>query len=189
MGHNFEIQLFMIRVNWVLVDPHHPVTLQLTPSMHLDHSNTLARRRLRSHQPYALARLAAQDERTPCRRRRKTSLSNTKTSLSTFKRRRGRGFQRVGAFTLRPGSAAAAHAALRRDRETARRLARIARAAQEHPEAMAQRMGRYFATLLAPPPPAAADVPASAAADPAPAAAAAGAGAGAVGTRARTARV
>jgi hypothetical protein len=40
----------------------------------------------------------------------------------------------VARLLAEPGSAAVAHSALRRDRETARRVARIARAAQAHPE-------------------------------------------------------
>ena len=47
-----------------------------------------------------------------------------------------------------PGSAAVAMSALRRDGETSRRLAKIARAAQAHADAMPRRVGKYFATVL-----------------------------------------
>jgi hypothetical protein len=47
-----------------------------------------------------------------------------------------------------PGTSAAAASTLRRDRSVARRLARIARSAEAHPEAMPRRVGKYFAALL-----------------------------------------
>ena len=79
-------------------------------------------------------------------------------AATVAKRRRQRDERRlkgslmlVARLLAEPGSSAAALSALRRDRETARRLARIARAAQAHPDAMPQRVGKYFATLLEPP--------------------------------------
>jgi hypothetical protein len=55
----------------------------------------------------------------------------------------------VARLLAEPASARAASSALRRDGETCRRLARVARAANAHAEQMPRRVGKYLDSVLA----------------------------------------
>ena len=54
----------------------------------------------------------------------------------------------VARLLAEPASARAASSALRRDGETCRRLARVARAANAHAEQMPRRVGKYLDSVL-----------------------------------------
>ena len=55
----------------------------------------------------------------------------------------------VARLLAEPASARAASSALRREGETCRRLARVARAANAHAEQMPRRVGKYLDSVLA----------------------------------------
>jgi hypothetical protein len=77
------------------------------------------------------------------------AVANAPAASAADQRRVRHALMFVARLLAEPASARAASSALRRDGETCRRLARVARAANAHAEQMPRRVGKYLDSVLA----------------------------------------